>query len=156
MDGFICRISEDYRLHVRSLWREFRSQIAFGAVSIVTAAAICAAFNSLHYKLGYEVFVDGIVGPWFLRPWLDAADEGYEIHYIVLRAGRDETLKRAVRRAKLDRAVNTELVETMWKQFCSLEEYERNVIDTSHLSVKHTVLAVQKRIDEGTALLCSQ
>lgn len=105
---------------------------------------------------GYEVFVDGIVGPWFLRPWLNAADEGYEIHYIVLRAGRDETLKRAVRRAKLDRAVNTELVETMWKQFCSLEEYERNVIDTSHLSVKHTVLAVQKRIDEGTALLCSQ
>lgn len=59
MDGFICRISEDYRLHVRSLWREFRSQIAFGAVSIVTAAAICAAVNSLHYKLGYEVFVDG-------------------------------------------------------------------------------------------------
>ena len=41
-------------------------------------------------------------------------------------------------------------------RFKGLEEYERNVIDTSHLSVKHTVLAVQKRIDEGTALLCSQ
>lgn len=105
---------------------------------------------------GYEVFVDGIIGPWFLNPWLDAAKEGYEVHYIVLRAGKEETLKRAIGRAKLGRAANIELVETMWKQFCDLGEYEQNVIDTTHLSVEETVLAVQKRLSEKAALLSSQ
>lgn len=27
---------------------------------------------------GYDVYVDGIVGPWFLEPWLGAAREGYD------------------------------------------------------------------------------
>ena len=35
---------------------------------------------------GYDVIVDGIVGPWFLAPWLGLVGEGYEVHYIILRA----------------------------------------------------------------------
>ena len=69
---------------------------------------------------GYDVVVDGIVGPWFLQPWKQAAREGYEVHYIVLRASREETLKRATGRAKLNRETNIELVETMWEQFADL------------------------------------
>ena len=34
---------------------------------------------------GYDVYVDGIVGPWFIEPWLKAVREGYEVNYIVLR-----------------------------------------------------------------------
>ena len=34
---------------------------------------------------GYDVIVDGIVGPWFLEPWRAIVREGYEVHYIVLR-----------------------------------------------------------------------
>ena len=64
---------------------------------------------------GYDVYVDGIVGPWFLEPWLRAAREGYEVHYIVLRASRETTLRRAVERSKLDLKTNTELVEVMWE-----------------------------------------
>lgn len=52
---------------------------------------------------GYDVIVDGIIGPWFLKPWLDIVQEGYEVHYIILRANKEETMKRAVNRAKLDR-----------------------------------------------------
>ena len=33
---------------------------------------------------GYDVIVDGIVGPWFLEPWLNIVQEHYEVHYIVL------------------------------------------------------------------------
>lgn len=33
---------------------------------------------------GYDVIVDGIVGPWFLEPWKALAQEDYEVHYIVL------------------------------------------------------------------------
>ena len=30
---------------------------------------------------GYDVIVDGIVGPWFLEPWKALAQEDYEVHY---------------------------------------------------------------------------
>ena len=29
---------------------------------------------------GYDVIVDGIVGPWFLEPWLNIVQEHYEVH----------------------------------------------------------------------------
>ena len=58
---------------------------------------------------GYDVIVDGIVGPWFLEPWKALAQEDYEVHYIVLRASKKETMKRAVERSKLDRKTNIEL-----------------------------------------------
>ena len=81
---------------------------------------------------GYDVIVDGIVGPWFLEPWRALVREDYEVHYIVLRASKEETMKRAVERSKLDRKTNVELVETMWEQFCNLGIYESNVIETTN------------------------
>lgn len=75
---------------------------------------------------GYDVIVDGIVGPWFLEPWKALAQEDYEVHYIVLRASKKETMKRAVERSKLDRKTNIELVETMWEQ-CLLS-YSGNLV----------------------------
>ena len=41
---------------------------------------------------GYDVIVDGIVGPWFLEPWKALVREHYEVHYIILRASKEETL----------------------------------------------------------------
>ena len=102
---------------------------------------------------GYDVIVDGIVGPWFLEPWLNIVQEHYEVHYIVLRASKEETMKRAVERSKLDRKTNIELVETMWEQFCNLGIYESNVIDTTTYSIQETVSAVQEKIASRAALL---
>jgi dephospho-CoA kinase len=102
---------------------------------------------------GYDVIVDGIIGPWFLEPWQSLIQEHYEVHYIILRASKEETLKRAVERSKLDRKTNIELVETMWEQFCNLGIYESNVIDTTTYSIQETVSAVQEKIANGTALL---
>src|SRR5262249_17760215 len=34
---------------------------------------------------GYEVIVDGVVGPWFLDPWSKMAQDGLDVHYVVLR-----------------------------------------------------------------------
>ncbi len=106
---------------------------------------------------GYDVIVDGIVdgivGPWFLEPWRALVREDYEVHYIVLRASKEETMKRAVERSKLDRKTNVELVETMWEQFCNLGIYESNVIDTTTYSIQETVSAVQEKIASRAALL---
>lgn len=102
---------------------------------------------------GYDVVVDGIIGPWFLGPWIEAALEGYEVHYIILRASKEITMKRAVERSKLDRRTNVELVETMWEQFHSLNGYERYVLETTGLSVAETVSMIQKAICKRTNLL---
>lgn len=102
---------------------------------------------------GYDVIVDGIVGPWFLEPWKALAQEDYEVHYIVLRASKKETMKRAVERSKLDRKTNIELEETMWEQFSGLGIYESNVIDTTTFTIKDTVSAIKERVACGTSLL---
>ena len=95
---------------------------------------------------GYDVIVDGIVGPWFLEPWRALVREDYEVHYIVLRASKEETMKRAVERSKLDRKTNVELVETMWEQFCNLGIYESNVIETTTYSIQEAVFSVKERL----------
>lgn len=102
---------------------------------------------------GYDVIIDGIVGPWFLKPWLDTARSGYEIHYIILRAQKDITMKRALQRSKLTDKFNAELVNVMWEQFEQPGIYESHVIDTSRLSVPDTVSAIQLLISSNQALL---
>ena len=102
---------------------------------------------------GYDVIADGIIGPWFLKPWLKVVQEGYEIHYIILRASRDETMNRAVNRTKLNKNMNIELVNTMWEQFQDLGKYETNVINTTNLSIDQTVALIKEKITQKTALL---
>ncbi|WP_125566400.1 AAA family ATPase [Companilactobacillus insicii] len=95
---------------------------------------------------GYEVIVDGIVGPWFLDPWKKLVQQGYEVHYIILRANRDVTMKRAIGRAKLDEDTNIKLVETMWEQFANVGEYENNVIDSTQQSSGETAREIRFHI----------
>lgn len=102
---------------------------------------------------GYDVIVDGIIGPCFLEPWLNIVYDGYEVHYIILRASKEETMQRAITRSKLDRETNIELVETMWEQFNNLGVYEPNVIDTTNYSIKDTVLAIKESIMNKVRLL---
>lgn len=79
--------------------------------AVVIEAFLAAA--KWYARGGYDVIVDGIVDPWFLEPWRALAREGYEVYYIVLRASREGTMRRAVERSKLVRATNAALVEIM-------------------------------------------
>lgn len=102
---------------------------------------------------GYDVIVDGIIGPWALKPWLNVAQADYEVHYIVLRADKEETMRRAISRTKLGKEANTKLVEIMWPQFCDLGIYEENVIETTLHAIKDTVSAIKEKVASGTAQL---
>lgn len=102
---------------------------------------------------GYDVIIDGIVGPWFLEPWLKAVQDNYEVHYIILRATREETMKRATNRSKLDKEANIELVEKMWRQFNNLGHYESNIIDTTNQSIEQSILKIKAEIEKKTSLL---
>ena len=102
---------------------------------------------------GYDVVVDGIVGPWFLGPWLRLAGDGFAVHYIVLQASRRETLRRALGRAKLGAAANRELVEAMWEPFQHLGPYCGHGLETTDLSAEETVSRVRQGLAEGAFLL---
>lgn len=102
---------------------------------------------------GYDVIVDGIIGPWFLKPWLNVSKDGYEIHYIILRASKEETLNRAIQRSKLTPETTIKLINTMWKQFQNIGIYEKNVIDTTYLSIRETVSIIQNKLLDKTFIL---
>ena len=98
---------------------------------------------------GYDVIVDGVVGPWYLEPWLAAARKGTEIHYFVLRADRETTLARALGRAKLDEDTNRQLVEAMWEQFARLGPWESYALDTTRLTPQETAALLQEKLRLG-------
>ncbi|MED1569356.1 AAA family ATPase [Bacillus paramycoides] len=102
---------------------------------------------------GYDVIIDGIVGPWFLKPWLKVVQDNYEVHYIILRATKKETMKRAINRTKLDEDANIELVEKMWEQFNNLGIYESNIIDTTNQSTEQSVSTIKAVIEKKSSLL---
>ena len=94
---------------------------------------------------GYDVIVDGVVGPWVLAPWRAAA-ESCEIHYVVLRADLETTLARAMGRGKLTRAENDAIVRAMWPQFAGLGPWEGHVLDTTALSEGETVARIRQAL----------
>lgn len=67
--GYIFSSSKDngYRLYRKSiyrrrfgdLWRDFKTQIVSGVVTIAAVAAVCVTVGALDFSLGYEVIVDG-------------------------------------------------------------------------------------------------
>jgi cytidylate kinase len=59
----------------------------------VVIATIAAAAAVSFADGGYDVVIDGIVGPWFLEPFTIAARRGsLRLHYLVLRPSVDSVL----------------------------------------------------------------
>lgn len=120
--------------------------------SIVIEAFMEAA--KCYVRGGYDVIIDAVIGPRFLESWLRTARNGYEIHYIVLRASKEETLKRAIQRSeKWNKPFDPEPIAIVWEQFHFLGHYESHAINTMELSPKATVLLIQDIIKRKTHLL---
>ena len=81
---------------------------------------------------GYEVYLDGIIGPWFLPR---VADElrptGLAVDYVILRLGLMEAIQRATTRS--GPGVEA-IVRHMHPPFEQLGRYEAHVIDTTGLA----------------------
>jgi hypothetical protein len=100
---------------------------------------------------GYDVFVDSIIGPWFLPHWLAAAPG--PTHYVILRPSRDVALARATGRDGSDDLVDPEPVVRMFDAFEDLGSFEDHVLDSSGQEANNTVKAVDVGISEGRYLL---
>jgi hypothetical protein len=102
---------------------------------------------------GYDVFVDGIIGPWFLPHWLQAAGWERPTHYFVLRPSRQIAGMRATGRGGSGDLVDPHPVAAMSDVFEDLGSFEAHVLDSSSPDISATVAATQDGLRDGRYLL---
>jgi cytidylate kinase len=77
---------------------------------------------------GYEVFLDGVVGPWFLPTLLREWETVTRVEYVILRATLAEESARVWKR---DGPATQARVYNMHDAFADLRGYARHVIETT-------------------------
>jgi cytidylate kinase len=78
---------------------------------------------------GYDVLLDGVVGPWFLPTLLREWDAGVRVEYVILQATLAEELARVLRR---DGPATRARVYAMHEAFAKkVAGYARHCIDTT-------------------------
>jgi cytidylate kinase len=118
----------------------------------VVVDAIVAAVT-VYARGGYDVVVDGIIGPWFLPPFRRAAEEEqWSMSYVVLRPDLDTTLKRARQRAG-EELKDVDAITGLHGAFADLGEFEAHAIDTTNLDVAQTAVEVRRAVASGNYLL---
>jgi predicted kinase len=116
-------------------------------VVVMQALAQAAATFALG---GYEVIVDGIVGPWFFDPWLAAAEaHALDLRYLALMPDEAVTVARAVARTSPGAMTDEAVVRTMWGQFQSFAPPPDQRVDTSGHAVEETVAAIGEGLRAG-------
>lgn len=118
--------------------------------SVIAAAAKMASG-------GYQVVVDGVVGPWHLPVVTGVLEpRGVELDYVVLRPDFPTCLDRARGRvAETPRVPGhppltaSGPIRHLWHAFSDLGRYENHVIDTSRLDDEASAEAVRRAVDAG-------
>jgi hypothetical protein len=115
-----------------------------------------AAFAWAYAVGDYEVFVDGVIGPWLLEPWLElarnpptrrATGRDIAIHYVALRPSEETTVARVVGRSPVSGALRDgDVARELWQQFSNLGAYERHVIDTTGEDLPATIARLKSLI----------
>jgi len=106
---------------------------------------ILAKASEGYAKGGYFVVVDGIVGPWFIRPFMRLKQP---IHYIVLRPDLDAAIERCRLRGG-DALADPEVIDSLHKQFSVLGEFGNHIIETVGHSPEETLAAVHAGLVSG-------
>jgi predicted ABC-type ATPase len=113
--------------------------------SAILTAVIRAATGFA--EADYDVYVDGVVGPWWL-PLLggELATREIALHYVVLRVELHEALHRAATRAQ---STDEAAVRHMHRAFEDRGGFAGHVVNTSGLSVETLLERVAARLAQG-------
>jgi hypothetical protein len=95
---------------------------------------------------GYTVFLDGVIGPWFLPALIRELPPGARLEYVVLQVALDRALERV--RARQGRGAST-TVAHMHRAFSELGSFAHCALDTSQLSTKQVVEAFLSRREQS-------
>ncbi|WAP50952.1 LuxR C-terminal-related transcriptional regulator [Arthrobacter sp. ATA002] len=118
-----------------------------------TVMSVISGAATAYARGGFVTIVDGIIGPWMLehfrrrKPQPDAP--GRRLHYIVLRPGRKEALRRALARTSPGALVDEGPITAMWDQFADLGTLERHAIDTSADTPEAALARVREAVGSG-------
>jgi predicted kinase len=116
--------------------------------TVVVAAFVAAVVA--YARGGYDVVVDGVIGPSFLPPFRRAAaDEHWTLSYVVLRPDLETTLNRAQTRGTGE-LKDVDAITRMYGYFADLGDLERHVIDTTDLDPTRTAAEVRRAVASGT------
>lgn len=98
---------------------------------------------------GYDVVVDGIVGPWFLPPFRAvSAHDNLVMSYVVLRPDLDTTLSRAKQRVGHE-LKDVDAITGLHAAFGHLGNLEHHAIDTGDLDAQRTAAEVRRVLASG-------
>lgn len=116
----------------------------------ITVMDALAAAAGIYARRGYEVIVDGIVGPWFFEPWLaEAREHGLDLRYLVLLPSEAETLARGTARTAPGAMTDEGVIRTMWAQLGQHAGDPAHRIDTTGESPDATLDRVRTALAEG-------
>jgi predicted kinase len=103
------------------------------------------------FEGGYDVVIDGVIGPWFL-PLLveELAPHTLAAEYVVLRASLEETLRRATGRTL---PAPESMVRQMHRAFSDLGACERHALDTTGRTHDQTLAEFLRLSAEGSLVV---
>jgi adenylate kinase family enzyme len=114
----------------------------------VVLAAIADAATAYAHG-GYDVVLDGIVGPWYLDIFLERArDEAITVSYIVLRPSLDVVLARATTRTG-SALTAIEPITGLYEAFATLGELEPYAVDSDGQTPAKTAATLRARLGAG-------
>lgn len=98
---------------------------------------------------GYDVVVDGIIGPWFLEPFRSLTErDALVLSYVVLRPDLATTVARATQRAGHE-LKDVEAITGLHAAFHGLGALESHTLDTAGLDAEETAAEVRRLVAEG-------
>jgi len=113
-------------------------------VTAVMTGAACA-----YAQGGYDVIVDGIIGPWLLPVFLAAGQRArLGLRYVVLRPSLEVALARATGRTG-GQLTDPGPITGLYRAFSDLGELERHVVDSSGQTPEQTAAELAAALDGG-------
>ena len=98
----------------------------------------------------YAVFLDGVIGPWFLPVLARELPASIALEYVVLQVNLAQALDRV--RQREGSGASADVIQ-MPRAFCELGAFARCALDTSHSSLEEVVAAFLERRTRGEFLV---
>jgi predicted kinase len=95
---------------------------------------------------GYQVFLDGVIGPWLLPVLLDELSGPWHVSYLVLRVPEHEAIRRV--RARQGPGASAR-VRHMVAAFAELPDLEAHLVQTAGLSPDQVFQVAEQGLSQG-------
>lgn len=116
-----------------------------------TVARALAAAAIAYCEGDFDVIMDGVVGPWFIDAYEEAAARaGVALHYVILRADKPTSAARARER---DIKPIADYPPRIHEAFAELDAWEDHVLETSGIDAEQAYAAVSAGLADERFLI---